>query len=200
MVRGEIPGSWAECGLAREGTAPRGRCRARLGSVRDPIAETRGFPRTSTRPLLATRPRPSHEEKSIRGRGRGFEKGFTLLELLIVVALIGIIAALAVPQFKNTPLKAKEAVLKEDLYILRDVIDQHFTDKGKYPSTLQDLVDAGYIRKIPVDPITGSSESWVIETVPASEGEDAGEDNGGVYDIHSGAPGTALDGTSYAEW
>ena len=131
-----------------------------------------------------------------RGDPTAIERGFTLLELLIVVALIGIIAALAVPQFKHTPQKAKEAVLKEDLYILRDVIDQHFTDKGKYPSTLQDLVDSGYIRKIPVDPITGSSETWVIETASAEEGEDAG----GVYDVHSGAPGTALDGTSYAEW
>lgn len=131
-----------------------------------------------------------------RGGPAGVERGFTLLELLIVVALIGIIAALAVPQFRHTPQKAKEAVLKEDLYILRDVIDQHFTDKGKYPTTLQDLVDAGYIRKIPEDPITGSSESWVIENAPAEEGEDAG----GVYDVHSGAPGTALDGTSYAEW
>ena len=124
------------------------------------------------------------------------QRGFTLLELLIVVALIGIIAALAVPQFKHTPLKAKEAVLKEDLYILRDVIDQHYTDKGKYPSTLQDLVETGYLRKIPNDPITGSSETWVIETVPAEEGEE----EGGVYDVHSGAPGTALDGTSYSEW
>ena len=124
------------------------------------------------------------------------EKGFTLLELLIVVALIGIIAALAVPQFKNTPRKAKEAVLKEDLYILRDLIDQHFTDKGKYPTALQDLVDAGYLRRIPEDPLTGSTESWQIETVPAEDGEEAG----GVYDVHSGAPGTSLDGTSYAEW
>jgi len=134
---------------------------------------------------------------SPRGGPAANERGFTLLELLIVVALIGILTALAVPQFRHTPQRAKEAVLKEDLYILRDVIDQHFTDKGKYPSTLQDLVDSGYIRKIPVDPITGSSESWVIEEAPAI---DEGEEAGGVYDVHSGAPGTALDGTSYAEW
>jgi len=143
-------------------------------------------------------PRRGLPARARRGRA---ECGFTLLELLIVVALIGIIAALAVPQFKNTPRKAKEAVLKEDLYILRDVIDQHFTDKGKYPSSLQDLVEAGYLRKIPNDPITGSSETWVIETVPPSEGDDGADDaGGGVYDVHSGAPGTALDGTSYSEW
>ena len=134
-----------------------------------------------------TPPRPSR---------RTGERGFTLLEMLIVVALVGIMAGLAVVQFKHTPQKAKEAVLKEDLYILRDIIDQYFTDKGKYPSTLQDLVDAGYIRKIPVDPITGSSESWQIENVPAEEGEDAG----GIYDVHSGAPGAGLDGTNYSEW
>ena len=134
-----------------------------------------------------TPPRPSR---------RTGERGFTLLEMLIVVALVGIMASLAVVQFKHTPQKAKEAVLKEDLYIIRDIIDQYFTDKGKYPSTLQDLVDAGYIRKIPVDPITGSSESWQIENVPAEEGEDAG----GIYDVHSGAPGAGLDGTNYSEW
>jgi general secretion pathway protein G len=154
------------------------------------------FQRASRGLRLADRARPGRETGSTGSQDRQIESGFTLLELLIVVALIGIIAALAVPQFKHTPLKAKEAVLKEDLYILRDVIDQHFTDKGKYPSTLQDLVEAGYLRKIPSDPITGSAESWVIETVPAAEGEEAG----GVYDVHSGAPGTALDGTSYTDW
>lgn len=128
--------------------------------------------------------------------GEASERGFTLLELLVVIALIGIISTIAVTQFRHMPQRAKEAVLKEDLYILRDVIDQHFADKGKYPGSLQDLVDAGYIRKVPVDPLTNSADTWVIETVPAEDGEEAG----GVYDIHSGAPGTALDGTSYAEW
>jgi general secretion pathway protein G len=123
--------------------------------------------------------------------------GFTLLELLIVVALIGILTTLIVPQFRKTPQKAKEAVLKEDLFVLRDVIDQYFADKGKYPDTLQALVDDGYLRKIPQDPITQSADSWQIETVPAEEGEDA---TGGVYDVHSGAPGAGLDGTNYSDW
>ena len=129
------------------------------------------------------------------GKGSA-ERGFTLLELLIVVALIAIITALAVPQFRHTPQKAKEAVLKEDLYTLRDVIDQYFTDKGKYPASLEDLVETGYIRKVPIDPITGSADTWQLEMAEMEEGEDAG----GVYDVHSGAPGTALDGTSYSEW
>ena len=138
-------------------------------------------------------------KRSVEPADKSAAKGFTLLELLIVVALIAIITALAVPQFKHTPQKAKEAVLKEDLYTLRDVIDQYFTDKGKYPATLEDLVEAGYIRKVPVDPITGSSDSWQLEM--AEMGEDEGEDAaGGIYDVHSGASGTALDGTNYSEW
>jgi len=129
------------------------------------------------------------------------QSGFTLLELLVVITIIGIISALAAVQFTHTPQKAKEAVLKEDLYILRDVIDQHFTDKGKYPTSLQDLVDAGYLRKIPVDPITKSADSWQLELVGGDpDAADDGEGTGGIYDVHSGAPGTALDGTSYSEW
>jgi len=129
------------------------------------------------------------------------QSGFTLLELLVVITIIGIISALAAVQFTHTPQKAKEAVLKEDLYILRDVIDQHFTDKGKYPTSLQDLVDAGYLRKIPVDPITKSADSWQLELVGGDDDTpDDGEGAGGIYDVHSGATGTALDGTSYSEW
>ena len=135
----------------------------------------------------------------MRTRAGTRERGFTLLELLIVIALIGIVASLVIPQYRKTPLKAKEAVLKEDLYILRDLIDQHFADKGKYPESLQTLVDEGYLRKIPVDPITGSAETWQLEAAP-SDGTDEAEEAGGVYDVHSGASGTALDGTAYSEW
>jgi general secretion pathway protein G len=136
---------------------------------------------------------------SVMKRAGGRAAGFTLLELLIVIALIGILAALVVPQFRQTPTKAKEAVLKEDLFTLRDVIDQYFSDKGKYPDSLQSLVEDGYLRKIPVDPFTNSAESWQIETAPSDSTEDT-EGTGGVYDVHSGAPGNALDGSSYQEW
>jgi general secretion pathway protein G len=126
------------------------------------------------------------------------ERGFTLIEMLIVIAIIGIIAGIAVGQFRQTPQRAKEATLKEDLFVLRDVIDQYFTDKGKYPETLQSLVDDGYIRKIPVDPVTGSSETWQVEHEEATdENPDA---TAGVVDVHSGSEGTSLDGTRYSEW
>ena len=133
----------------------------------------------------------------LKGIRRTAAGGFTLLELLIVVALIGILAALVAPQFQKTPVKAKEAVLKEDLFTLRDVIDQYFSDKGKYPQTLESLVEEGYLRKVPVDPFTNSADTWQIETAP---GDEDTEGEGGVYDVHSGASGSAMDGTSYSEW
>ena len=139
------------------------------------------------------------DDSDRKGRDRR-GAGFTLLELLIVVALIGILTAIAVPTFTKTPTKAKEAVLKEDLYTLRDVIDQYFSDKGRYPATLETLVEEGYLRKIPVDPFTESADTWQIEM--AESGEEGGEEDaaGGVYDVHSGSTATALDGTTYAEW
>jgi len=126
------------------------------------------------------------------------ESGFTLIELLIVVAIIGILAGLAAVQLRQTPQKAKEAVLKEDLFVLRDVIDQYFADKGTYPESLQVLVDEGYIRKIPVDPFTESDQTWVEEQADFVD-EDIGS-SGGIIDVHSGSSGRALDGSSYSEW
>ena len=135
--------------------------------------------------------------------GRGRAAGFTLIELLIVVAIIGILASMAVVQLRGTKQRAMESALKENLYVLRNCIDQYFTDKGKYPDSLETLVDDGYLRKIPVDPFTESDTTWVEE-------QSAGEDNpnqeddpnaiGGVADVHSGATGTALDGTAYSDW
>jgi general secretion pathway protein G len=126
------------------------------------------------------------------------ERGFTLIELLIVVAIIGIIAGVAAVQFRPTPRKAKEAVLKEDLFVLRDVIDQYFADKGAYPDSLQTLVDDGYIRRIPVDPFTESDTTWVEEQADiVDEGMDS---TGGIVDVHSGSTGTALDGSRYSDW
>ena len=93
------------------------------------------------------------------------DSGFTLIELIIVIAIIGIIATMAVAQMRTAPQRAREAVLKEDLFAIRDVIDQYFADKGKYPESLDSLIEDGYLRKLPVDPITGSDESW--QTVQA---------------------------------
>ena len=129
---------------------------------------------------------------------RAVERGFTLIELLIVVALVGILAGLATVQLRQTPLRAKEAVLKEDLFVLRDVIDQYFADKGSYPASLQTLVDEGYIRKIPVDPFTESDQTWVEEEADFADADS--DSGGGVHDVRSGATGTAMDGSSYSEW
>jgi len=126
------------------------------------------------------------------------DRGFTLIELLIVVAIIGIIAGIAVVQLQNAPKKARESVLKEDLYALRDCIDQYFADKGKYPESLNALVEDGYLRKVPVDPITNSAESW--EVVHAEASDEDTESAGGIIDVKSGAEGTALDGSRYGEW
>lgn len=118
--------------------------------------------------------------------------GFTIIELMIVMAIIGILLTIAQPQFQQYTTRAKEAVLKENLFTIRDVIDQYYADKGRYPDSLQDLVDNGYIRKVPDDPFTKSSDTWV--TVPPDTGE------GGIFDVHSGSDLIALDGTPYNEW
>ena len=128
-------------------------------------------------------------------------RGFTMVEMLIVVALIGIVAAMALPSYRNAGLKAREAVLREDLWVMRDIIDQYYSDHGKYPDSLETLREAGYVRAIPVDPITGSRESWITETEPL--GEDAPEEeeaNVGITDVRSGATGVGLDGTEYSTW
>ena len=129
---------------------------------------------------------------------RNGEKGFTLIELLIVIAIIGIISGIAVVQIRNAPIKARESVLKENLYALRDCIDQYFADKGKYPESLDTLVEDHYLRKIPEDPITKSSETWQV--VNAEADEDNPDSAGGIIDVKSGADGTALDGSRYADW
>jgi general secretion pathway protein G len=131
-------------------------------------------------------------------KGPRGEGGFTLIELLIVIAIIGIIAGIAAAQMRTAPQRAKEAVLKEDLFAIRDVIDQYFADKGKYPESLDTLIEEGYLRKIPIDPITGSEETW--QTVQAEASDEDTEGGGGIIDVKSGADGTALDGTRYQDW
>jgi general secretion pathway protein G len=126
------------------------------------------------------------------------QRGFTLIELLVVLSLISILAAMGMVQHRNSVLKAQEATLKTDLFHMRDAIDQYFADKGKYPASLDSLVTDNYLRKIPEDPITRTTESW--RTVPAEPDPSNPSAEPGIYDVKSGAQGTALDGTNYAEW
>ena len=119
--------------------------------------------------------------------------GFTLIELLVVMAIIALLLTLAVPRYFGSLERSKEAVLREDLYQLRDAIGKYYGDKGKYPESLDALVSEKYIRSLPPDPITESKTTWVI--VPPEDPQ-----KGGVYDVKSGAQGKATDGTAYAEW
>lgn len=139
--------------------------------------------------------------RSTPSQGAG---GFTLIELIIVVAIIGILATIAVPAMRNAPQRAKEAVLKENLYTMRSCIDQYLADRGHYPPSLQELVDRGYIRRMPVDPITESSDTWILEFADAQDEEDLepidGAGQGGIIDVRSGAEGVGLDDTPYSEW
>jgi general secretion pathway protein G len=121
--------------------------------------------------------------------------GFTLIEILIVITIIGILITLAQPSYHRAVTSAREASLKENLFILRDVIDQFFADNGKYPSSLSDLAEKGYIRRIPKDPITGSTDTWVLVQATDETGAQAG-----VYDVKSGSEAVSLDGSKYNDW
>jgi len=126
------------------------------------------------------------------------EGGFTLVELLIVISLISILAAMGLVQYRNSVVSAKEATLKQDLFRMRDAIDQYYADKGKYPSALDSLVSDGYMRRIPEDPFTKSADSW--QTTPAEPDPNNPSAEPGVYDVKSGAQGAALDGSNYSDW
>jgi general secretion pathway protein G len=126
------------------------------------------------------------------------EAGFTLIEILVVITLIFILAGMALVQYTNSVTSAREAVLKEDLFRLRDAIDQYYADKNKYPASLEDLVTDKYIRAIPPDPFTNSIETW--QTVMSEPDPLNPSAQPGVYDVKSGHEGTALDGTKYSDW
>ena len=125
-------------------------------------------------------------------------RGFTFIEILIVMTIISIIVSIAVPLYQKSLLRAKEAVLRNNLFTLRTVIDEYTYDKKKAPQSLQDLVEAGYLRQIPVDPITGSNQTWVVIMEDALTAVDQTEP--GIVDVRSGAEGISLDGTPYSEW
>jgi general secretion pathway protein G len=128
------------------------------------------------------------------------EKGFTLIELIIVFAMIGILVGLALPQFKTSMTKAKESALKDSLSTLRKLIQQYYTDKSKYPLSLQALVDENYLYKIPVDPVTGKSDTWVEAREQQTMEDIEPGTMAGIVDVHSGSTEKALDGTLYNSW
>jgi general secretion pathway protein G len=131
-------------------------------------------------------------------------QGFTLLELIVVISIIGILATIILPAMRDVPRRAQEAALKTDLRTMRDMLDQHLGDKGRYPPSLETLVEAGYLRSIPVDPITKSKETWVVEYEESGGEEPAGEtdlsEEPGVINVRSGSDRLALDGTPYNTW
>ena len=151
--------------------------------------------------LLSFRPKRSEVEEPAslpQNTVRKTEQGFTLLELMIVMVVIGLLAAIAIPAYTSNIRNAKEAVLKEDLHTMRQAIDSYTVDKAKAPQSLDDLVQAGYLKSIPVDPITGRSDTWMPvqdDTLSSIDQTDSGID-----DVHSGAQQTASDGTSYSTW
>jgi general secretion pathway protein G len=137
------------------------------------------------------------------GSGPRSSRGFTLIELMVVVAILGILVSMAVPTYRSIVQRARETVLRQNLFTLRDVIDQYYADKGKYPDALEDLVSSGYLRHLPVDPITEKSD-W--KTISYSGGEEGqiepteGESTGGIFDVKSTSEEVARDGTKYCDW
>jgi general secretion pathway protein G len=125
-------------------------------------------------------------------------RGFTFVELMVVITIMVIIISMAIPIYNRSIIRAKESVLKNNLYTLRTVIDQYSYDKGKAPSALQDLVTEGYLTKLPVDPMTGTNQTW--RTVMEEASQSVSQSEPGIFDVHSGSDKMGLDGTAYAEW
>jgi general secretion pathway protein G len=125
-------------------------------------------------------------------------RGFTLIELMVVMAIISVLLAIALPIYQKSIIRAKESVLRNNLFTLRTMIDEYTIDKQKAPDSLQELVSEGYLRQIPQDPMTGSSDTWkvIMEDTPVG----GSTSSPGVFDVRSGSDKTALDGTAYADW
>jgi general secretion pathway protein G len=124
-------------------------------------------------------------------------RGFTFVELMVVITIIVILVSMAIPIYNRSIIRAKESVLANNLYTLRTVIDQYAYDKGKAPQSLQDLVNEGYLQKLPVDPMTGSNQTW--RTVMEEASQSVSQSEPGIFDVKSGSDKMGLDGTAYSE-
>ncbi|MBN2206158.1 MAG: type II secretion system protein [Candidatus Aminicenantes bacterium] len=159
------------------------------------MSTPRARPGPWTGPTTAT-----GDAERARARRRPRSRGFTLIEVIIVFTLIGVLVGMGIPQYKNARRKANEAVLKENLFQIRKIIDQYYQDKGKYPANPQTLVQEQYFRIVPRDPMTGRSDSWRLVREQPAEGEIMPGQEFGVVDIHSSSDEKAIDGTLYSTW
>lgn len=125
----------------------------------------------------------------------GRRTGFTLVELLLVLLLVALLASIVAPTVTSGLQRSRESTLKHDLRVMRQAIDDYYSDHGRYPAALQELVDARYIRRVPIDPLTNTVDSWVL-----TQADQDGEQVTGINDLHSGAEGQSIDGTSYKDW
>ncbi|HEY3936195.1 MAG TPA: type II secretion system protein [Bryobacteraceae bacterium] len=140
--------------------------------------------------VLAEQPRVPLLKRALRG--------FTLIELMVVMAIISVLLAIAIPLYQKSITRAKESVLRNNLFTLRTMIDEYTIDKQKAPDSLQDLVSEGYLRQVPQDPITSSDQTWrlIMEDTPVG----GSSSSPGIFDVRSGSDKTGLDGTAYADW
>ena len=144
---------------------------------------------------------PTQNGRPVNERARRARKrlrGFTFVELMVVITIMVILITMAIPIYNRSIIRAKESVLKNNIFTLRTVIDQYSYDKGKAPSTLQELVTEGYLTKLPVDPMTGNNQGW--RTVMEDASQSVSQSEPGIFDVHSGSDKMGLDGTAYAEW
>ena len=155
---------------------------------------------TQARPWMEPNTENGKDMTKMLSTNKNEKNGFTLIEMLIVFALIGILVGLGLPQYKYATKRARESVLKENLFQMRTLIDQYYADKGKYPYSLQALVDEQYLRFIPIDPITGSSETWIEMPEILSEEDMIMAVEPGIADVLSGSEMKSLDGTLYSTW
>lgn len=131
-------------------------------------------------------------------RTRSGKAGFTLIEIMIVMAIVTILVSIAVPLYQKSILRAKESVLRNNLFTIRTLIDEYTYDKQKAPQTLDELVSEGYLRQVPIDPITGSNTTWKL--IMEEAGTSVNETEAGIFDVRSGSDKTSLEGTQYSEW